>query len=171
MHCHAATSSRWGAAPAPALPLVPAVPTLRQAEQLVGLTYVPGRFDCVHLAVLAQQRLFGRPLRETASAIGARNPVAADAQARKLLLLRNALADAVTAEDARPGDVVLFVDDRTPDGGGCQWHVGTVLEQGGERWVLHTNEALGTSVLERLADCRRRGLHVDGFYRLREAEP
>ena len=38
---------------------LPAV-TLRQAEALVGLEHVPGRFDCMHLAVLAQQVLFSR---------------------------------------------------------------------------------------------------------------
>jgi len=137
------------------------VPTLRDAEALVGLPTVPGEFDCAHLARLAQERLFGRRLRWP---LQGRHPRGARGRAAAILRGREQLTDPVAAPDA--GDVVLFVQHVD---GHADWHIGTVLMQHGLPWVLHTNDHIGASVLESLARCCMRGLHVEGFYRWRAA--
>lgn len=131
-------------------------PTLRQAEGLVGLTYVPGRFTCMHLALLAQRELFGR---DVAPQLAGRLPVRGEDQGRLLARWREVVASPVV--DARTGDAVLFKD----GGGEWEWHIGTLFVEGGEHWVLHTHQGIGASVLERLRDTPRRGLRVEGFYR------
>jgi hypothetical protein len=143
------------------MPARPSLPTLREAERLVGMAYEPGRFDCAHFAVLVQDELFGRTV---ADWLAARHPVRPQRQGELLLRCRDGLADRVEPEAVETGDVVLF----THWVGRMQmqqWHIGTLFVEGGERWVLHTSEGLGSSVLERLADCRSRGLQLDGFYR------
>lgn len=141
---------------------LPAV-TLRQAEALVGLAYVDGEFDCAHLAVMAQEYLFGRTVHLP---LKGRHPAGRAGQAAAILRHRDELASRLEeAADVATGDAVLFTFEDV-DGRVC-WHIGTLLLQGGERWVLHTSEALRSSVLQRLDDCMRDGLFVEGFYRWR----
>ena len=144
------------------IPLAAAAPlvTLRQAEVLVGLAYVPGRFDCMHLALLAQRQLFGRdvPWPRQAHPQGRRHQ-AAMIQAHCAELARP-LAD---WEQAETGDGVLWTVDAGAAGRG--FHIGTLFVQGGERWVLHTSIELDMSVLQRLSDCASHGLRLEGFYR------
>lgn len=136
-------------------------PTLRDAEALVGLPVVPGEFDCAHLARRAQEQLFGRHLQWP---LPGRHPRGARGRAAAILRGRDALTDRVGTPAA--GDVVLFMQhvDGRPD-----WHIGTVLLHCGQPWVLHTDDDIGASVLEPLQRCRMRGLHVEGYYRWREA--
>lgn len=141
---------------------------LRRAEAMVGLRYVPGRFDCAHLAVAVQQQVFGRDVAALKLAVGRRNPAQRPAQAAKLQAARDALARRVPVNEARSGDLVLFVDPAA-EGEAVQWHVGTLIRELSEQWVLHTHAGLGSSVLERLPDCCRRGLRLEGFYRLRSS--
>lgn len=146
----------------PAIPIEQAAPwvTLRQAETLVGLTHVPGRFDCMHLALLAQRQLFGRavPWPQQAHPLGRRHQAA---------MIRRHCADLARplADDEPPatGDGVLWTVDAGTAGRG--YHIGTLFVQAGERWVLHTSEDLGQSVLQRLRDCPAQGLRLEGFYR------
>lgn len=134
--------------------------TLRQAETLVGLVYVPGSFDCMHLAVLAQRQLFGRAVAWPAQhhPLGRRHQ-AAMIQRHCAVLARPLGAD----EQPATGDGVLWTAAAGPAGRG--FHIGTLFVQGGERWVLHTSEELGESVLQRLADCAAHGLRLEGFYK------
>ena len=90
--------------------------TLRQAECLVGIPYVTRRFDCAHLAVLAQAVLFKR---RVAGLVPEQHPWSPREQARVLLRWRAELA---------------------------------------------THAGVGRSVLERLQDCRKRLLVVEGVY-------
>jgi hypothetical protein len=138
---------------------------LRQAEQLVGLEYVPGSFDCGHLAVLAQQRLFARQVQLP---LPGERPQTPRAQATALARCREALCTQLD-DGVRPlsGDVALFVEEA--EGGGIQWHIGTVLAPPGQLWVLHIVDG-GHSLLQRLEDCCRMGLWLEGFYRWR-AQP
>lgn len=139
----------------------PAV-TLRRAEALVGLPYVEGSFDCMHLAVLAQRELFGRVV---AWPDARRHPAGRRTMAAAIARHRETVADPV----ARPaaGDAVLFLQ-RVH--GEVQWHVGTLLtDAAGCLWVLHASAAAGASLLETLADCVAAGFAVEGFYRWRLA--
>lgn len=136
-----------------------AASVLRRAEALVGLCAVPGEFDCAHLARLAQAQLFGRELDWP---LPGPHPRGARGQAAAMRRWRDALA--VRVEVPRSGDAVLF---EQPAARGGEWHIGTLLIEGGERWVLHTHGGAQRSVLERLVDCRRRALRVEGFYRWR----
>jgi hypothetical protein len=146
--------------------LAPESPLLA-AHGLVGLPYVAGRFTCAHLAVLAQQRLFGR---QVASQVPLRHPVGVAAEREAILRWRDELAEPVLPPmEPADGDAALFVQGWEHDEG---WHIGTLLlGQHGERWVLHTHAGAGHSVVERLRDMRRRGLRLEGFYRWRQARP
>lgn len=139
---------------------LPAV-TLRQAEALVGLEHVPGRFDCMHLAVLAQQVLFSRvvPWPQKPHPRGGRH--------QAVLIARHCadLARPLAADDTpSTGDAVLWTNDNER-GTARDFHIGTLFVQGGERWVLHSSQSLGSSVLQRLAECPAQGLRFEGFYR------
>lgn len=135
------------------------MPTLRDAEALVGLPYLPGVQDCMHLALRAQAHLWGRTIVLPVS----RHPVAPRQQARLIEAGIGTLARPLAADEApEPGDLVLWL---AASPLGPHYHVGTLLLQGGERWVLHTSQELGASVLQRLADTRQWGLHLEGLYR------
>lgn len=137
----------------------PAAVTLRQAEALVGLEFRAGQFDCMHLAVLAQRVLFGREVGwpDQAHPRGGRHQAALIQ--RHCGDLARPLAD---GEVPASGDAVLWTNE---DEDGRSFHIGTLLVQGGERWVLHSSEALGSSVLQRLAETPAQGLRLEGFYR------
>jgi hypothetical protein len=132
--------------------------TLRQAEALVGIEYVAGQFDCMHLAVLAQRMLFNRQIAWPERTHPRGKLGQAVAVQRHCDELAQRLDDGTPPET---GDAVLW---RRPDGG---YHIGTVFEQCGQRWVLHADQSLGSSVLQRMADTAAQGLQVEGFYRWR----
>ncbi len=129
---------------------------LRQAQKYVGLDYVAGEFDCADLAVLVQRELFGREVPLPATR---RRPGGARGQAREINLWRDALAVPIDAPVT--GCAVLLSE---PDGGGRTWHVGTVFMDAHQAWVLHNNFAQGSAALQRLADLRRWGMRLEGFY-------
>lgn len=146
----------------PTMPELPAhvqrLPLLQQAGCLVGIPYQAGVFDCGHLAVMAQRLLFNRvvqlpgcsPRPATAREVGA-----------AIALGRREAATPVTADQVVPGCVVLFTEAMAD--GHVQWHLGTIVANLPEIWVLHTREG-GFSMLQRLADCLRQGLQLEGFY-------
>lgn len=144
--------------------LAPKSPLLA-SHGLVGVPYVPGRFTCAHLAVLAQQQLFGR---QVAGQLPQRHPIGTAAEREFLLRWRDELAVPVEPpEQPEDGDVALFVQGWDHDEG---WHIGTLLLGAhGEQWVLHTHAGAGHSVVERLSTMRRRGLRLERFYRWRLA--
>ncbi len=134
-----------------------------QAQRYVGMPYRPGRFDCVHLAALVQEEVFGRTV---ADWLPGRHPVSPGAQHQLVESTREALADLVGQPET--GDAVLFkhaVHVRGTDLVDV-WHVGTLFIDGcGQHWVLHTHAGCGSVVLEGLAACKARGLRLEGFYR------
>lgn len=131
-------------------------PTLRDAEALVGLPYVEGQFDCGHLLVRAQRELFGR---EVELPLRGPRPTTDLGQAAAIVRCREALGRRVHLP--AHGDGVLFTEAAAD--GTRRWHVGTVLIEHGQRWVLHTR-AGHASLLQRLDDCVRMGLRLEGFY-------
>lgn len=129
---------------------------LRRAEQLVGLPFIPGRFDCVHLAVRAQWEVFGRRVGWNAR----RHPIDAAERAEVLRGHRDTVADPVPADQARTGDVLLFL---LP---GDRYHVGTYFWHQ-RPWLLHVQTLGTTSRLEPLEQACI-GMRLDGVYRWRE---
>lgn len=143
---------------------------LRRAEMYVGRTCLPGRFDCVHLAVLVQEEVFGRTL-PAVPGVGKRHPVDPVAQHDLIESACDSLADAVDRPET--GDAVLFKHAVQVRGTYLVdvWHVGTLFIDGcGQHWVLHTHAGSGSVVLEGLAACKARGLRLEGFYRWKVAE-
>ena len=134
--------------------------TLRQAETLVGITYVDGEFDCMHLALLAQRQLFGRDVAWPT------RPHPRGRRIQAALIARHCDALAAAIERPDTGDAVLFTE---PDAkGGRRYHIGTLFLDRGELWVLHTNALVGSSLLQRIGDCLRSGLRLEGYYRWRQ---
>lgn len=136
-------------------------PTLRDAEHLVGIPYVPGTQDCMHLYIRAAAELFGRQVRMP----GRRHPVAGARQAAWMGAVQDGQFEPVAAGDAaRSGDLVLWLaqGDR-----GAHFHVGMLIvdQPTGEAWVLHSEAGIGASVLQRLADTRLAGMRLEGLYR------
>lgn len=161
-------------------------PLIIQASRYVGRPYAAGEFDCADLAVLVQRELFGRPV-----ALPAHHPGGARTQGALILRLRDALAVEV-AEPVDGCAVLLWEPDGdvaptlptacgslppegadSPWGGPAanrrgedlrRWHIGTVFLHAGEVWVLHASAKMGSVALQRLADLRRWGLRLEGFY-------
>lgn len=133
--------------------------TLRAAEALVGLPYLPRVQACMHLVLRAQRELFGRAVPVPAGA----HPVAPRQQARLIVAGIGHLVRPLAADEAPvDGDLVLWLADGEL---GTHFHAGTLMLHAGEQWVLHTSEELGASVLQRLAECRMWGLRLEGIYR------
>lgn len=136
---------------------------LQRAEALVGIPYVAARFDCMHLAVRAAREIFGRTL---AWADGLPHPRGRRAQAAAFITMQAELARRVGPDEATDGDVLLFRNDAAAH----PFHVGTLfIDECGQRWVLHVLDVGDSSRLQRLADCKRHGLILEGAYRWNEA--
>ncbi len=134
-------------------------PTLRDAEALVGLAYVPGYQDCMHLAVRAQRMLWGRRVAWQR----VRHPVSRRLQLQLVQAGIGTVARPLADDEApQAGDVVLWL---APVGDAQQYHLGTLFFHAGESWVLHTSAEIGASVLQRLTECPMWGLHLEGIYR------
>ena len=137
-----------------------------RAQAYVGMPYVPDDFVCADLAVQVQRELFGRVV---AMPVHGQLPASvARAGSGAIKRLRDTLADPV--EQPATGDAAMLW---TPEGTETRmlqrWHVGTVIMHGGEIWVLHNSAATMGAALQRLADLKRQGLRLDGFYRWKDA--
>ena len=132
------------------------VVTLRDAEQLVGIPYVDGQFDCAHLVAETQRRLFGREI-----ALPQHHPRGRRGQAALIRRLAAVHVERVAAPST--GDVGLYTE--VESDGGARYHLGTLFVQAGERWLLHAHATTGASVLQREPDALRMGLRLDGYYR------
>lgn len=120
------------------------------AQAFVGREYVPGEYDCAHLAVDVQRSVFARHV--TLPAVHRQGRAG---QAVQIKACRDELAQRIDAPQQGCG--VLF------DSGDC-WHIGTVFFFKGEPWVLHGSARMGSAALNRLRDLPLRGLKVEGFY-------
>lgn len=130
---------------------------------MVGLPFEPGAFDCVHLAVEVQRRLFGRHVQWP---WGLRHPRGRMTQVARINAYRDRVADPV--ERPETGDLVLML--QPVAGGKSQYHLGTTFVHLGQIWVLHVHEG-GSSVLQLEEDLYRDGTWREGYYRWRLARP
>lgn len=137
------------------------LPPLQRAGCLVGIPYVPGEFDCGHLAVLAARLLFGSEV-----TLPGANPHPTDAREMGAVIALCRREAAVKVSTPAPGCVALFTESNAE--GRVQWHLGTVVDASVQTWVLHTREG-GASVLQRLSDMLQQGLALEGFYQWRRA--
>jgi hypothetical protein len=125
--------------------------TTNKIESYVGLTYDAETLDCADLAALIQKELFGKVI----VLPGKRRRMVAPEQTFQ----RQGAdyAHAITKEELRDGDAVIFKGDTM--------HIGTVFVLSGVAWVLHCSATIGHSVLHRLSDLSGLGLFVEGYYR------
>ena len=121
------------------------------AQAYVGREYVPGQYDCAHLAADVQAQVFGRAVH-----LPAVHRCGRAGQGAQIRALRDELATPIA--QAQHGCAVLL---RSACGA---WHIGTVFVQGSVTWVLHNSARMGSAALTRLADFGRLGLAVEGCY-------
>lgn len=132
---------------------------LERAQRYVGMPYLVGQFDCADLAQMVQWEVFGRVIALPANR---HRPGGVRGQGREIQRLQGTVADPI-AEPVTGCGVLMF----EPDGSATSapmWHIGTAFVQGGEVWVLHNSEGMQGAALQRLADLKRFGLRVEGFY-------
>jgi len=120
------------------------------SDQYLGKPYVPGSYDCAHLAIEVAQREFRFHTR-----LPTQNYQAAR---RELGAATELLAEyGVRTEAPIDGDAVII---RNPAG---RWHIGIFFRWEHQHWVLHN--------LMRLGVCRHRirqlpnlNMAVEGYY-------
>lgn len=129
---------------------------LAKAETYVGMAYVEGVFDCADLAAKVQWEVFGKLI---ALPTHRKRPAGAMGQAREIRALQAALASPIELPVTGCG-VLMYA----PVDNHQAWHIGTAFVVGCDVWVLHnSNEAHG-ACLQRLADLRRQGTRLEGYY-------
>jgi hypothetical protein len=126
----------------------------QRLQAYVGREYLPGVYDCAHLAADVQADLFGRHV-----ALPGTHPAGTAGQRRVIRAMRDELAAEIAVPF--PGCAVLLTEP-TPEGE--LLHIGTVALRHGEPWVLHNSAKLGSAHLHRLHDLQRWGMHFVGYY-------
>lgn len=134
--------------------------THEQLAPLLGLQHDDATFNCGHFVIQVEQRLF---------AVQADLPLVhpRGRRGRAAVLGRLSREVARLVDEPRSGDVALY--DQVDADGGAHFHVGVVLRQAGELWLLHLPEG-GESILEPENQVGWSGLRRVGFYRLAESE-
>lgn len=127
---------------------------------LLGLRHDDEKFNCGHFLILVLQQLF-----HVQADLPQAHPRGRRGRAALLGRLSRELAQEVEAPVS--GDVALY--DQVDADGGLHFHVGAVLRQAGELWLLHLPEG-GESVLQPETDAGRNGLRRVGFFRLNQEE-
>lgn len=128
------------------------------AQSYVGTEYVPGTYDCAHLFLDVQRKVFGRTV--TVPTALASHAQGRAHQAAQISAARDALAQRIS--DPVHGCGVLITSPN--DAGHLLWHLGTVFVYRGEVWVLHNSAVMGNASLNRLRDFAWRGQRIEGFY-------
>ena len=126
----------------------------QRLQEYVGREYLPGRYDCAHLAADVQADLFGRRI-----GLPGTHPGGTAGQRRVINELRDELASEVAVPF--PGCAVLLTEQTAE---GELLHIGTVALRHGEPWVLHNSAKLGSAHLHRLNDLQRFGMHFLGWF-------
>ena len=121
----------------------------------IGRVYRAGVFDCLHLVELVQREVFGRAVDLPKDRPGGTSARVMGEQIREHL---PRFARVVHSDAAAEGDLVLMI------GAGYLDHIGVLVLQGGERWVLHNFIRARQVVLHRLRDLGQWGLTVEGVY-------
>lgn len=126
----------------------------QKLQAYVGREYIPGLYDCAHLARDVQRDLFGRhiPMPE-------HHPMGNAGQRRVINELRDDLAIKVPVRF--DGCAALLYE---PGSFAPIWHIGTVADHRNEPWILHNSEKLGSAHLHRLSDLQRWGMTLEAYY-------
>lgn len=125
------------------------------AQAFVGREYVPGVYDCAHLAVDVQRTVFGRSV-----ALPGQHRRGRAGQVAQIRACRDQLAQRIDAPEH--GCAVLLTAELAS--GHQQWHIGTVLLHKGEFWVLHNSAHQGSAWLTRLSGFAAQGIRIEGYY-------
>ena len=133
---------------------------LQKAEGYVGTPYLEGEFDCADLAQRVQWEVFGHVVELP---VHRARPAGAMGQRREINKWQEALAKHIDLPVTGCG-VLMFEPSLEPGASSEVWHIGTVFIDGADVWVLHNSFAMGSALLQRLADMRRQGMRVEGFY-------
>lgn len=128
----------------------------RAAQAFVGREYVPGVYDCAHLAVDVQRAVFGR-----AVALPGQHKQGRAGQVAQIRACRDNLAERI-AEPVQGCAVLLTAEN---DAGHPVWHIGTVFYFKGEAWVLHNSAHQGSAWMTRLSAFGAQGIRIEGYYR------
>lgn len=124
----------------------------RDVDPLVGLPYCADTFDCADFAAHVQQVLFGRTVRL---------PNGRARSSRGMATLKAEVGAYGTPTDTPcDGDLVLMRDAGQRRAG----HVGVFLRMAHEDWVLHSDEAFGGSVAQRVWELADFGSTIEGYY-------
>lgn len=126
----------------------------QKLQAYVGREYIPGLYDCAHLARDVQRDQFGREI-----ALPGVHPGGQAGQRRVILEMREELAQRIDVPF--PGCAVLLSE---PTDTGELLHIGTVALRFGEPWVLHNSAKLGSAQFKSLADLQRMGLRFEGWF-------
>jgi hypothetical protein len=128
----------------------------RAVQAYVGRAYVPGVYDCAHLAVDVQREVFGRSVQ-----LPGQHRLGRAGQVAQIRACRDTLAQRIDAPEQ--GCAVLLTG--TTDAGHPVWHIGTVVFFKGEPWALHNSAHQGSAWLVRLGGFAAQGLKIEGYYR------
>ena len=129
---------------------------IKRMQAYVGTPYLLGRFDCWDLAAQVLREVFGR---ETVVPDHRDRPLGAAGQRREIVALRDEVAVKVDVPFTGCGALLFEPGMFAP-----VWHIGVVALHGGEVWVLHNSEKLGSAHLQRLSDLQRFGMRLEGYY-------
>lgn len=126
---------------------------MRWPGNYIGMPYAVGRFDCAHLVEQVQREVFGRAIDLPKDRVSDR---ARDFSAQ---IGQHLPAFATVSATPAEGDLVLMV------GAGWLNHIGVLVREAGEDWVLHNFIRARAVVLHRLRDLPRHGLALEGVYK------
>lgn len=128
----------------------------KRLQGYVGTPYVLGVFDCWDLAAQVLREVFGR---ETAVPAHRDRPQGAAGQRRDIAAYRDEVA--IKVDVPFTGCMGLFFE---PGAFAPIWHIGVVVLNGGDTWILHNSEKMGSACLHRLSDLNRWGMRLEGWY-------
>ncbi len=128
------------------------------AQRFVVCTLPDDGYDCADFFLDVQRQIFNVswlvPNKMIKHKRGTLGQIAQIKQAKELL--------AEKIDKPIHGCAVLIVkrDDQRD-----RWHIGTVFENNGEFWVLHTSEVMTGASLNRVNDFARLGQIIEGYYK------
>lgn len=131
------------------------VDVFKRLQEYVGREYLAGVYDCAHLAADVQREVFGREI-----CLPNVHPGGVAGQRRAINAMRDELATEIGVPV--PGCAALL-SGLSPDGHEVL-HIGTVAMRNGTPWVLHNSAHFGSAQFKSLADLKRMGLSLKGWF-------
>lgn len=127
------------------------------SDEYVGREYIPEEFDCVHLVVEVQNKIYGKQIE-----------VQVEREQNVFKLCRQIDQHLETfyeqVEQPEEGDMVLMK---------CRGrlnHTGVYVVIDGVPYVLHNLRSIMSVALHKLRDLEKYGVYVDSYYRVKNRE-